>query len=87
VDDIEIEGQPGGEAYVSAILAGPGAWEERLPSTLGRLASRLFGGDVQRIPWDEVSDINVRVELKRAANELGLGGGDVQRWMEKLPDS
>jgi hypothetical protein len=85
VDDIELEGKPGEPAYISAILAGPGAWEHRLPKLLRPLALKLFGRGVKKIPWAEVDDITAVVELKSTADELGLGQGDVQPWIESLP--
>ena len=76
VDDVELEGGPGDPARIAAILSGPGALRERLPRWVKPLARRLFTDDVVRVDWSEVSDIQVVVELKRPAGELGLGRGD-----------
>ena len=76
VDDVEIDGQPGSPAQLTAILSGPGAYSERVPRGMRRLASRLFGEDVVRVPWDEVGDIAEAVRLKRRREDLGLGSGD-----------
>jgi sporulation protein YlmC with PRC-barrel domain len=53
VDDLEIDGGPGEEARVVAILCGPGVWPQRA-GWVGRLASWLGGGARVRVPWDEV---------------------------------
>jgi sporulation protein YlmC with PRC-barrel domain len=76
VDDVEIEGNPGEPAHLSAIVAGPGAWPNRLPRSLRGLGSKLFGGDVVLVPWSAVDDITAVVKLNHPAKELRLGGGD-----------
>ena len=76
VDDIEIEGEPGSPAQLTAILSGPGASSERVPRGMRRLASRLLGEEVVRVPWDAVEDITETVHLKRGREDLGLGSGD-----------
>jgi sporulation protein YlmC with PRC-barrel domain len=76
VDDVEIDGEPGGEARISAILVGPGAGARRLRGRLQRLAKRVFGDEVVRVDWEEIEDIDTVVRLKRSAEELGLGAGD-----------
>jgi sporulation protein YlmC with PRC-barrel domain len=85
VDDLAIEGGPGEEAVVSAILVGSGAWKGR--GWLGRLAARLASDAYVRVPWEAVSDVKSAVELKKSARELGLGRGDdrARRWIERLP--
>jgi sporulation protein YlmC with PRC-barrel domain len=85
VDDLEIEGGPGETPVVTVILVGPGAWRRR--GRLGRLASRLGGGKIVRVPWNAVAEIKSGIELSKTAGELGLGKGDdrVARWVEKVP--
>lgn len=89
VDDIEIDGQPGSPAQLTAILSGPGACSERAPRGLRRLASRLFGENVVRVPWDAVEDIAEAVRLKRRREDLGLGSGDTAaaRVVARIPGS
>jgi sporulation protein YlmC with PRC-barrel domain len=76
VDDIELDGEPGRQTTISAILVGPGAFSGRLPAFLARPARRLWGEGMVRVPWDEVEDVTAVVNLKRRASELGLGRGD-----------
>jgi sporulation protein YlmC with PRC-barrel domain len=76
VDDVEIAGEPGAQAYLDAILVGSGAQAQRAPRPLRRLSRRILGERVVRIEWDEVQDIGAVVHLKRSAEELGLGRGD-----------
>jgi hypothetical protein len=89
VDDLEIEGSPGEDLKVTAILIGAGAWADRLPRLCGLAARKLFGGQRTRVPWEEVSVITERVKLKSRASELGLGKADrrAARWIKKLPKS
>jgi hypothetical protein len=89
VDDIEIEGEPGSPAQLTAILSGPGASSERVPRGVRRLASRLFGEDVVRVPWDAVEDVAEAVRLKRQREDLGLGSGDTAaaRIVARIPGS
>jgi len=85
-DDLEIDGGPGEEARVVAILCGPGVWPQRA-GWVGRLGSWLGGGARVRVPWDEVATVAAHVELKRTATELGLGRGDdrVRPLIERVP--
>ena len=76
VDDLEVEGRPGGELKVTALLVGAGAWTRRLPSVFEGLAARAFGGHCTRVPWSEVESVTERVKLRSEAKELGLGGAD-----------
>jgi sporulation protein YlmC with PRC-barrel domain len=86
VDDLAIEGEPGQEAEVVAILSGPDVWRERA-GLLGRIAARIGGGGRVRIPWEEVADVESHVRLKKTAPEYGLGRGDdrVRPWIERIP--
>jgi sporulation protein YlmC with PRC-barrel domain len=92
VDDIELEGEPGGPLAVAAILTGRGAWAARLPARLRGAARRLFGEDVRgrtvrRIPWSEVEAVTSRITLKGRAPDLRLDVGEeaARQWIEKLP--
>jgi sporulation protein YlmC with PRC-barrel domain len=89
VDDIEIEGEPGSPARLTAILSGPGASSGRVPRRTRRLASRLLGEDEVRVPWDAVEDITETVRLKRPREDLGLGTGDTAaaRIVARIPGS
>jgi sporulation protein YlmC with PRC-barrel domain len=89
VDDIELSGNP---PRITALLVGESLYPRRLPASLRRLARRLagterWGANALRIPWEEVEEIGVAIELRGKAEELGLGGGDdPQRWMvRRLP--
>ena len=87
VDDLEVEGGPGEELRVTALLVGAGAWADRLPKLAGRAAKFLFGGRRVRVPWGEVWVITEKVKLKSRATELGLGVADrkAARWVRWLP--
>lgn len=89
VDDIELEGGPGSELRVKALLVGVGVWSDRLPKLVGRVLRWTFGGRKTRVPWSEVSVITERVKLKSRASELGLGIADrkASRLLKRLPGS
>ncbi len=76
VDDLELEGGPGEDLRVTALLVGAGAWTKRLPSAFEGLAAFLFGTRLTRVPWSEVESVTERVKLRSEAKELGLGGAD-----------
>jgi hypothetical protein len=88
VDDLAIEGEPGEEAEVVAILTGPDVWRERA-GLLGRIAARIGGGGRVRTPWAEVAEIESHVRLKKKASDYGLGRGDdrARPWIEWIPGS
>jgi sporulation protein YlmC with PRC-barrel domain len=88
VDDIALEGAPGGDFEVVAILCGPGVWRARA-GVIGRIAAWLGGGGRVRIPWDEVADVGSHVELRKRAEELRLGRGDdrLRPYIAKIPGS
>lgn len=87
VDDIEMECSPGKQLRVTALLIGPGAWADRLPRMVGKLAAKVFGRHTTRVPWSEISVITERIKLKTRASELGLGKADRKagKWISKLP--
>jgi hypothetical protein len=86
VDDVEFEGGPGKPATMVAIRTGPGAARRRFPSRL-RWLGRLFPDVEVRVPWSEVAEIDVVVELKKPARDYGLGAGDRQarKLVERIP--
>jgi sporulation protein YlmC with PRC-barrel domain len=94
VDDLEIDGEVGGPAYVSSILSGSGTWPQRMPRRLRRLGMRIFGKAVvgrnlMRVPWSQVEDIDTAITLRAPARELGLAQGDdhLAPLIERLPKS
>jgi hypothetical protein len=88
VDDLAIEGEPGKQAEVVAILSGPDVWRERA-GLLGRIAARIGRGGRVRIRWNEVAGIESHVRLKKKASDYGLGRGDdrARPWIEWIPGS
>jgi sporulation protein YlmC with PRC-barrel domain len=89
VDDVELEGEPGGELRVTALLVGTGAWAERLPRVFEVVAKKIFGGQRTRVPWEEVWIVGERIKLKSRASEVKLGRADrtASGIVEKLPGS
>ncbi|MDQ3866425.1 MAG: hypothetical protein M3304_06305, partial [Actinomycetota bacterium] len=61
---------------VSALLIGPRYWPGRLRGPHRRVVTRQGGGRGVRVHRDEVTDVGSAVELRRRADELGLGRGD-----------
>jgi len=88
VDDIALEGAPGEDLEVVAILSGPGVWRGRA-GLIGRVAAWLGGGGRVRIPWDEVAEVASHVKLRKRAEELGLGRGDdrLRPYADRIPGS
>jgi len=88
VDDIALEGAPGGDFEVVAILCGPGVWRARA-GVIGRIAAWLGGGGRVRVPWDEVAGVDSHIKLHKRADELGLGRGDdrLRPYIAKIPGS
>jgi hypothetical protein len=88
VDDLALEGGPGQQLRVVAILSGPGVWRARA-GVVGRLAAWIGGGGRVRIPWEEVAEVDVHVKLRKRAQELGLGRGDdrLRPFIQKIPDA
>lgn len=86
VDDLAIEGGPGEDAEVVAILSGPGVWPNRA-RRLGRVAAWIGGGGRVRVPWSEVETVESHVELKKKATDYGLGAGDdkLRPFIERIP--
>jgi sporulation protein YlmC with PRC-barrel domain len=88
VDDLALEGGPGEELELVAILSGPGVWRARA-GLVGRAAAWLGGGRRVRISWDDVAEVGSHVKLRKRADELGLGRGDdrVRPYLDKIPGS
>ena len=76
VDDIELEGKPGGPLRVKALVVGPGGYSKRLPGWWLALVNVIAGNSVVRVPWSEVEHITSTVRLASPAVKLGLGKGD-----------
>jgi sporulation protein YlmC with PRC-barrel domain len=87
VDDVEFDGGPGEPSRIAAIVCGPGAFPSRVHRRLRPLARRLFGGGEVRVPWDAVRDIDVIVQLKRPARDLGLAAEEdvAARLIDRIP--
>jgi sporulation protein YlmC with PRC-barrel domain len=88
VDDIELSNTAHGPV-VTALLVGPGAWLPRLPALLERLAQKLFGRRVIRVPWEEVAQVAEVIKLSSSAGALQLGRVDRKAgaWLSRLPKS
>jgi sporulation protein YlmC with PRC-barrel domain len=88
VDDLALEGGPGEELELVAILCGPGVWRTRA-GLIGRAAAWLGGGGRVRIPWQDVAQVGSHVKLRKRAAELGLGRGDdrLRSYVDKIPGS
>ena len=88
VDDLALEGGPGEELEVVAILSGPDVWRARA-GLVGRFAAWIGGGGRVRVPWEDVAEVDVHVKLRKRAQELGLGRGDdrLRPFISKIPDA
>lgn len=86
VDDLALEGGPGEELEVVAVLCGPDVWRARA-GWIGRVAAWLGGGGRTRIPWADVAEVDSHLKLRKRAEELGLGRGDdrLRPYVEKIP--
>jgi len=72
VDDVEFEGGAGSALKIKSLLAGPGAYEGRLPRWIWALVRRFSGEQVHRIPWGAVEHVTSRVTLNLEGPSLGL---------------
>jgi hypothetical protein len=87
VDDLELSGIRDSDPRVAAILTGPPVWRGR--GALGRLFARIVPCSLVRVPWDEVSECEAGIHLRKPAQELRLGRGDdfAARVIERIPGS
>jgi sporulation protein YlmC with PRC-barrel domain len=81
VDDIELVVAERGALRLHALRSGRGAYPDRLPPRLRRLARIVFGREVlgrtvRQVPWSAVDHVDVTVHLLVKARELGLAQGD-----------
>jgi hypothetical protein len=78
VDDLEIEGGPGGEAKVVALVSGPEAWHAGKHGPLGWLAAWLYGRSDRTalVHLDTIDELGPAIKLRLPAAELELGHGD-----------
>jgi sporulation protein YlmC with PRC-barrel domain len=72
VDDIELDGGPGNDARVVALLVGPGAYRGRLPRWAMALVRSIAGDRITRVPLDQVGAIDSAVHLTGSADRAGL---------------
>ena len=72
VDDVELEGGPGKETRVAALLVGPGAYSGRMPNFAYRIVRAIAGNRIVRVPPAEIADIVSAVHLKCSAEKVGL---------------
>jgi len=72
VDDIELSGTAGKEMRVVALLAGPGAYQSRMPRWMYWIARKTAGDRIARIPADQILEIGSVVKLKSRGETLGL---------------
>jgi sporulation protein YlmC with PRC-barrel domain len=79
---LDCDGRRCGKVDDLAIEGGAGEVPEVVALLVGR-RRRV------RVPWAEVTEVNSAVELRRTAQEYGLGGGDdrLRPWIERLPGS
>jgi sporulation protein YlmC with PRC-barrel domain len=86
-DDVEFEGEPGGELRLKALLVGPGAYRGRLPRWAAAMTHRVAGDRITRVPWAAVEHVTSRITLNRTAEGLGLNALErsLRPWLAKLP--
>ena len=85
VDDMEFEGEPGGEMRLTALLVGPGAYRGRMPGWMYWLVGKIAGQSIVRIPPSEIIEIGSVVKLRRRAEELKLHRAEdkARRWIPR----
>lgn len=87
IDDIELDGGPGGETQVGALIVGAGAWRWRVPGRLAGITAALTPQIVRRVPWQLVRSIEPGVvRIATTMGELGFGTGHHAgaRWVDEL---
>ena len=85
VDDVEISLKD--KPTITAILVGNGVASNRLPQLARYVSRALFGRQVIRIPWSEVSVIRDNIKLAADAKVYGLDErmGWAYNIIERLP--
>jgi len=77
VDDLDIEGEPGGPATAVALVSGPEAWRAGTHGPIGWLLARVFSGDeTAHVHVETIDSFGVEVRLKLPADALGLAHGE-----------
>src|SRR5215211_1331667 len=77
VDDLDIDGEPGGPAKAVALVSGPEAWRAGKHGPIGWLLARVFSGDdTARVHVETIDGLGVEVRLKLPAAALGLAHGE-----------
>jgi hypothetical protein len=91
VDDLELEGAPGEEVKVVAIVSGPEAWRAGKHGPIGWITARLFGGSdaTALVHLDTIDELGPVIKLKLPAAELQLGQGDdrAAEFVRRIPGS
>jgi len=86
VDDVELDGAPGKELKLKALLVGPGAYAGRLPRWMMWLVQKIAGNRMIRVPINEIRSVDSAVHLKLPGRDLGLQGAEdaagewIPRW-------
>ena len=72
VDDVEMNGGPGKDLKLKALLVGPGAYAGRMPRWAMTLVKLVAGDRITRVPMDKVRTIGSAVHLECPGRDLGL---------------
>lgn len=72
VDDIELEGAPGKDMRIKALLVGPGAYSGRMPAWAFWVVRKIAGDRMARVPAEEIIEIGAVVKLRCTANQVRL---------------
>jgi sporulation protein YlmC with PRC-barrel domain len=90
VDDIAIDGDPGGKATVRGFFVGRRVTQARRPYLLRLVKGNFprFGDrDEVEVSWSAISEITHLVKLEDDRETFGLGEGDrrLEPWLAKVP--
>ena len=85
VDDVELDGAPGKELNLKALLVGPGAYAGRLPRWAMWLVRKVAGDRITRVPMEKVRSIRSAVHLEIPARDLGLQKSEAvaEKWIPR----
>jgi sporulation protein YlmC with PRC-barrel domain len=85
VDDVELDGKPGKETRIKALLVGPGAYKGRLPRWVFWLVRKIAGDRIARVPFEQIENIASAVHLNCAAEDvkLHLAEDQVRQWIPR----